>query len=77
MFRPPGTHISSPKFPKIALEFNELESAIYNLVYIGFMSNAFFQNLKKEEDLYRNFTCQGISFVILVENYIGIIIVQC
>ena len=38
-------------------------------------SNVFFRNSENEEDLYQNFTCQGISYVsILIENSNVIII---
>ena len=34
---------------------------------IKFYSNAFFRNPENEEDLYQNFTCQGISYIIILK----------
>ena len=41
-------------------------------------SNDFFRDSENEEELYQNHTCQGINYVIILnENSAGIIIVQC
>ena len=74
MLRPSGTHQCNPKFPKMPLKLNEFESVIHT-EYDN--SNAFFRNLENEEELYQNFTCQEISYVIILnENSAGIIIVN-
>ena len=66
MFRLSGSHQCNPKFPKVPLNLNEYDN-----------SNVFFGNPENKEDLYQYFTCQGISYVIFIENSAGIIIVQC
>ena len=35
-------------------------------------SNALFRNSENEEIFYRNFTCQGISYVIILQDSTGI-----